>query len=176
MKTIKVKHDKLNVIGIWVFTVVVYGLVISLHYIPKIEDAPSFTGQLPLLHAILNGSCFLLLIGSLLAVKRKNILLHKRLNTLAMICSVLFLLSYVLYHATNNDTTYGGDYSGLYYFILATHIILAGLSLPAILLAYYRGLLGEVEKHRKLVRYTYPVWLYVALTGVLVYILLKPYY
>jgi putative membrane protein len=117
-----------------------------------------------------------LLILSLLAIKRKNISVHQKCNTMAMIFSVVFLLSYVLYHATNNDTEYAGDSVGLYYFILITHIVLAGLSLPAILLAYYRGLIGDIEKHKKIVRFTYPVWLYVALTGVLVYVFLQPYY
>jgi putative membrane protein len=172
----KLKKSRTVIVGIWVFTIVVYALVMSLHYIPKVADAPTFTSNLPVLHAILNGSCFLLLILSLISVKKRRIQLHKRLNTLAMIFSVLFLLSYVLYHATNNDTTYGGEYSGIYYFILLTHILLAALSLPAILIAYYRGFIGDVQKHRQIVRYTYPVWLYVALTGVLVYFFLAPYY
>jgi putative membrane protein len=93
-----------------------------------------------------------------------------------MVLSVVFLLSYVLYHATNTATKYEGSYIGLYYSILFTHITLAGLSLPAILLAYYRGSIGDIERHKKIVRFTYPVWLYVALTGVLVYLFLKPYY
>lgn len=172
----KFRNDKLIIPGIWIFTTVVYALVMALHYIPKIEDAPDFTSQLPLLHAFLNGACFVLLILSLLAIKRKNISVHQKCNTIAMIFSVVFLLSYVLYHATNNDTEYAGDSEALYYFILITHIVLAGLSLPAILLAYYRGLIGDIEKHKKIVRFTYPVWLYVALTGVLVYVFLQPYY
>jgi putative membrane protein len=170
------KSNKIFVWGIWVFTVVVYALVMSLHYVPKFDDAPVFTQQLPLFHAFLNGSCFVLLILSLISVKKKNIQLHRRLNTVAMLFSVVFLLSYVLYHATNNDTNYGGDYSGVYYFILITHILLAALSLPAILFAFYKGFIGDIENHRKIVRYTYPVWLYVALTGVLVYLFLKPFY
>ena len=172
----KIKDDKRIVIGIWVFTAVVYALVMSLHYIPKLEDAPAFTKQLPLFHAALNGSCFVLLVLSLIAIKKKKVSLHRKFNTVAMIFSVVFLLSYVLYHATNNDTKYDGDFTGVYYFVLLTHILLAGLSLPAILLAYYRGLIGDVEKHKRIVRFTYPIWLYVALTGVLVYVFLKPYY
>ena len=170
------KNEKKVVLGIWLFTVVVYVLVMSLHYIPKLEGAPVFTKQLPFFHALLNGSCFVLLVLSLVAIKKKNISLHRKFNTVAMICSVVFLLSYVLYHATNNDTKYTGNFTGFYYFILITHILLAGLSLPAILFAFYRGLIGDIEKHRKIVRFTYPVWLYVALTGVLVYVFLKPYY
>lgn len=162
--------------GIWIFTVVVYALVVSLHYLPKPDVIPPFTKDLPLFHALLNGACFVLLIASLLAIKNKKVALHKALNTTAMILSVVFLLSYVLYHATNGDTSYEGDFSVLYYSILFSHIVLAGLSLPAILFAYYRAVIGDIEKHRKIVRYTYPVWLYVALTGVLVYLFLKPFY
>lgn len=170
------KESKSLRIGIWVFTIVVYALVISLHYIPKPNTVPAFTQYLPVLHAVLNGTCFVLLVASLIAIKKKNVRLHKTLNTIAMALSVVFLLSYVLYHVTNDDTKYEGPYAVMYYSVLFSHILLAGLSLPGILFAFYRGLIGDIEKHRKIVRITYPVWLYVTLTGVLVYLFLKPYY
>jgi putative membrane protein len=110
------------------------------------------------------------------AVKKGNVGLHKKLTSTGMLLSLVFLLSYVLYHTLADSTAYEGDMTGLYYFILVTHIILAGLSLPFILFAYYRGFIGDVEKHKKIVKFTYPVWLYVALTGVVVYIFLSPYY
>ncbi len=174
--SIEVKENKKIKRGIWIFTAVVYALVLVMHEIPKAVDPPTFTKSLPLFHAILNGTCFVLLISSLIAIKKKNISLHKLLNTSAMCLSVLFLLSYVVYHITNNDTLYGGDSPGVYYTILFSHIVLAGVSLPAILFAYYRGFIGDVEKHKKIVRYTYPMWVYVTITGVLVYVFLKPYY
>ena len=162
--------------AIWIFTGVVFALVLSLHEIQKAAiDAP-FTKNLPKLNALLNGTCFILLIFSLLMIKQKNIVMHKRLNTLAMLLSVLFLLSYVSYHMFNPDTKYAGDHVGLYYFILFSHITLAAVSLPMILFSYYRGLCGEIDKHKKLVRFTYPIWLYVTLSGVLVYVFLAPYY
>ena len=161
---------------IWLFTAVVYAIVIGLHELPEIENAPAFVYKLPLVHAIINGTCFVLLISSLIAVKNKNIGLHKKINTVAMILSVVFLLSYVTSNVFKGDTAYLGAYKNLYYFILISHILLAGLSLPAILFAYLRGVQGEIEKHRKIVRYTYPVWLYVTLTGVFVYLFLAPYY
>ena len=170
------KEDKRVIWGIYLFTVVVYVLVIVLHEMPKAGYVPEFTAFQPLLHATINGSCFLLLISSLYHVKRRNISMHKKLNTGAMILSVVFLLSYVVYHYFAPETKYGGDQKGLYYFILASHIILAGISLPMILLAYYRGLTNNIVKHKKLVRFTYPVWLYVTFTGVLVYVFLSPYY
>jgi putative membrane protein len=173
----KVENKKIK-IGIWIFTVVVYILVILMHELPKTMDAPAFTQGLPLVNAFINGTCFVLLILSLVMIKRKNIVMHQRLNTLAMILSVFFLLVYVLYHSTNNDTPYpeGASYRGTYYFILITHVLLAGLSLPAILFAYYKALMGNIAAHRKIVRYTYPVWLYVTSTGVIVYLFLSPYY
>lgn len=170
------KESKQVIWGIYAFTMAVYALVIVLHELPQASLQPEFTKAQPLLHAIINGSCFLLLVLSLMAIKDKKVGLHKKLNTGAMLLSLIFLLSYVVYHYFAPDTKYGGEYKGLYYFILATHIILAGLSLPFILLAYYAGLTNTISKHKKLVRFTYPVWLYVTLTGVLVYLFLSPYY
>ncbi len=170
------QNRKLAITSIWVFTVVVYALVISLHYLPSVENKPSFTSFQPLLNAIINGTCFILLISSLIAIKKKNIELHKKLNTTAMLLSVVFLLNYVLYHYLSGDTSYLGEAKAFFYFILITHILLAGISLPLILIAYYRGLSGDVERHRKIVKITYPIWLYVTFTGVMVYAFLSPYY
>ena len=154
----------------------VYALVIILHELPQASHVPTWMRQAPLFHAILNGSCAVLLVGSLAAIKRKNIQLHQRLNTTAMVLSVVFLLSYVLFHYFKGDTIYGGDYTRLYYFVLLSHILLAALSLPFILLAYYYGLSGTINKHKRIVRFTYPVWMYVCITGVIVYLFLAPYY
>ena len=163
--------------AIWIFTGVVFALVISLHELQKttVTDMP-FTKVLPKMNAIINGTCFILLLFSLLMIKQKNIVLHKRINTLAMILSVIFLLSYVVYHLFNADTKYEGEYTILYYCILFSHIILAAVSLPMILFSYYRGLTNDIQNHKKLVRWTYPIWLYVTLSGVLVYVFLAPYY
>jgi len=171
-----VKESKGIIWGIWIFTFIVWALVIVLHELPQSDGMPAWMAGAPQFHALLNGSCALLLIASLMAVKRKNIKRHRLLNTLAMLLSVVFLLSYVIYHYFSGDTYYGGDYKGLYYIILISHILLAGLSLPFILLAYYRGMSGSIDKHKRLVRFTYPVWLYVCVTGVVVYLFLAPYY
>ena len=162
--------------GIWIFTIVVFALVLALHEIQKAQLSLPFTKILPQVNATINGTCFILLILSLIAVKQQKFSLHMRLNTLAMLLSVVFLLSYVLYHAFNSDTPYGGESKGLYYFVLFSHIILAAVSLPMILFSYYHGLCNQTQKHKKLVRFTYPIWLYVTLTGVLVYLFLAPYY
>jgi putative membrane protein len=149
--------------GIYIFSAIVYALVIILHELPGAELAPPFT-------------CFILLIASLTFIKKGNVQMHKRLNSLAMLLSVMFLLSYVVYHYFAGDTEYLGDFKRIYVFILVTHIFLAGLSLPFILLAYYHGFIGNLVKHKKMVRFVYPIWLYVTCTGVIVYLFLAPYY
>ena len=168
--------DKRVTRSIWAFTAVVFALVIVLHELPKMDWAPSFIYFLPKVNAFINGTVFLLLISTLFAIKVGNVQLHKKINTVAMMLSVLFLLSYVTSHYFAGDTKYGGTLTGLYYFVLLTHILLAGISLPMILLSYYYGYLNLVHKHKKLVRFTYPIWLYVAFTGVLIYLFLSPYY
>jgi len=175
-KNPKFQENKGIKMGIWVFTFVVFTLVALMGKLPKPDEAPFFTKALPAVNAIINFSCFLTLIASFIMVKRKNVVMHMRLNTFAMILSVIFLLCYVLYHLTNHEVKYLGDMKGVYYFILATHILLSGLSLPFILLSYYKAFIGNIEGHKKTVKFAYPVWLYVAITGPIVYIMLSPYY
>lgn len=131
-----------------------------------------------LLNALLNSCVFILLIVGLRAVKTKKYLLHKRFMLAAIILSVIFLISYVIHHLFAGDTRFGG--TGLiryvYFFILITHIILAAVILPFILFTAYRALSGDYQRHKKLARYTFPLWLYIALTGVLIYVLISPYY
>ncbi len=170
------KPNKAIIWGIYIFTIAVYALVIILHELPGAESVPDFAKGQPLFHAVLNGTCFLLLIASLVAIKKGKVEVHKRLNTLAMFFSLVFLLSYVVYHYFSGDTEYLGQYKTLYYVILLTHILLAGISLPFILLAYYHGFIKNIAKHKKLVRFVYPIWLYVTFTGVVVYLFLSPYY
>jgi putative membrane protein len=170
------KEDKRIIWGIWVFTALVFALVIILHELPQADGMPELMKNAPGFHAFLNGTCAILLLTSLWAIKNKNIALHKTLNSSAMVLSLVFLLSYVVFHYFSGDTHYRGEHMGVYLFVLLTHIPLAGLSLPFILLSYYRGLTGDIAKHKRLVRFTYPVWLYVCITGVMVYLFLKPYY
>jgi putative membrane protein len=129
-------------------------------------------------NAIINSCVAILLIAALVVVKRRNYLLHKRLMISAMILSILFLVSYICHHLFAGETKFGdeGPLKTVYYIILFTHIPLAGLILPFILYTAYRGMTGEWEKHRKLAKITWPIWLYVALTGVAVYLLISPYY
>lgn len=143
-------------------------------------------------NAVINSTVAVLLLGGLLSVKQKKYLLHKRVMLTAISFSVLFLVSYICHHLLAGDTKFGdinhdgivsidektlaGNARIFYYFILLTHIPLAAIILPFILFTAYRALTGDYEKHKKLVRITWPVWFYVAVTGVIVFLMISPYY
>jgi putative membrane protein len=143
-------------------------------------------------NAIINGIVSMLLIAGLLFVKQKKYLTHKKIMLFAMALSVLFLLSYICHHLFAGETIYGetdgitglsvaeraaaGSMRTIYLALLITHIPLAGLALPFILFAAYRALIGEYDKHKKMVRIIWPIWLYVAITGVVIYFMIAPYY
>jgi putative membrane protein len=177
-------------ISIFVLAVVI---ILNMKIIPTPAVTPAFTQYLPKLNAILNGTCSVLLLVSLYFIKQRNITMHKRINIVAFILSSLFLVSYITFHWLLTRETKFGDINGdgilspaeaaevgstrtVYLIILITHIILAAGVLPLILLSFYRGLQMQVEKHKKLVRWTYPIWLYVTVTGVIVYLMVSPYY
>lgn len=163
-----------------IVSIVVFVLVILLNkrVLNPPTEFPYFIYKLPLLHAIINGTCAILLILSLKAIRAKNITKHKLLNLSAFGLSALFLISYVVYHFFVPETTYGGEgfLRYVYYTILISHVILAAIVLPLILLSFWYALNEKIDKHRKIVRFSYPIWLYVAVTGVLVYLLISPYY
>jgi putative membrane protein len=133
---------------------------------------------LPLLNAIFNGSTFIILLLAFWAIRVKNIALHKRLMQTAIFISLLFLLSYITYHAATESTKYGGEglLKNLYFLILFSHIILAAAIVPLVLVTYVRALSERFDKHRKIARITLPLWLYVTFTGVVVYLMIAPYY
>lgn len=133
---------------------------------------------LPPIYATINGITAILLVTALWAVKNKKITLHERLMKMAIGCSVLFLLMYIAYHMTSDSTTFGGEgvIRYVYYFILVTHIILSIVIIPFVLVTYVRALAKRFDKHKKIARITFPIWLYVAVTGVIVYIMISPYY
>ena len=172
--------DRLVFRIVFAVSIVVFLLVLVLNrrLIPAPEHFPLFIYQLPKLHALLNGTCSILLICTFFAIKRKNILLHKKINITAFFLSSLFLISYVTYHYLAGDTPYPVDnpLRPVYLFILTSHITLAAAVLPLILLSFHRGLQGQIEKHKKLVHWSFPIWLYVTITGVVVYLMISPYY
>lgn len=158
-------------------------LVVSiLYFMPKVESANEgvrqFLNQLPRINAVINGTTAVLLIMAFLAIRKKNITLHKRLMTTALVLSVLFLVFYVSYHSTTDSTKFPKDnpLRGLYAVILLTHILLSAVVVPLVLISYTRALAERYDRHRKIARITLPIWLYVAITGVVVYLMISPYY
>jgi putative membrane protein len=143
---------------------------------------------LPPIYATINAITAIVLVAAVIAIKKGNRKLHERLNTFAIFCSLLFLVMYVAYHMTSNSTSYGGaaaaDYDLLtklktfpfYYFILITHIALSIVVIPFVLTTYMRAKLTDFPAHKKIAKITFPLWLYVAITGVIVYRMIAPYY
>jgi putative membrane protein len=188
------KNDKKARSLIIVFSIIVFAAVSILgrYNLSGKVDLPFDVHLFALANAIINGTVAILLLTGLLVVKRRNYLLHKKIMLTAMFLSVLFLVSYICHHLFAGEAIYGetdgvrglsdiervaaGSKRTIYLFILATHIPLAGLGLPFILFAAYRALTGEFEKHKKLVRIIWPVWFYVAVTGVVIYFMISPYY
>ncbi len=188
------QNDKtvFNIILITSILICVAVVVLNQKLIPVPDSFPSFIYKLPLLNACLNGTCSLLLIASLWAIKNKNIALHKKLNLTAFALSALFLVSYVTAHYFIPDTKFGdinhnhiledsemalvSGVRPVYITILLSHIFLAVIVLPLVLLSFYYGLKDDKVKHKKLTRFSYPIWLYVTITGVVVYAMISPYY
>lgn len=133
---------------------------------------------LPPIYAAINGITALLLVSGVVAIKKGNRALHQKLMTSAIACSLVFLLMYVAYHMTAESTKFGGEgvIKYVYFFLLITHIALSVTIIPLVLFTYVRALSGEFDRHKKLARITFPLWLYVAVTGVIVYLMIAPYY
>ena len=133
---------------------------------------------LPPIYASINGLTAVLLIAAVIAIKKGNKKLHEQLNTSAIACSLLFLLMYIAYHMTSDSTSFGGEgfVKYVYYFILITHIVLSVIVIPLVLITYMKAKLGLFTEHKKIAKKTFPIWLYVAVTGVIVYLMISPYY
>ena len=186
------KNDKKAKTLIWIVSVIVFVTVSILSQLKWDVDLGFNPHLFATANAVINSTVTILLLAALLAVKKNFYLLHKRLMIAAIILSLLFLVSYICHHLFAGETKYGDiNHDGIlsddektfagsprivYYFILATHIPLAGIILPFILFTAYRSLTGEYKRHKKLARITWPVWLYVAITGVAVYMMINPYY
>lgn len=160
-------------------TVIVVALIAVLFFLPAYEGEIGFDVKLlPMLNAIFNSFTFIALVVALVAIKKKNIKMHKTFIGLAFTTTTLFLVSYVTYHYLTESTSYGGEgiLRYIYFFVLITHIVLAAVVVPFALFSAIRGLTNQVEKHRKVSRWTMPIWLYVSFTGVIVYLMISPYY
>lgn len=179
MDTLKSANEKTMMRVIGVLSVAIPLVVAVLLFKPPTENFLDFNVYfLPKLNAILNTGTTLCLLVGFFAIKQKNIALHRTMMVSAVALSAIFLISYVLYHANSTSTPFGGEGTirYVYFFILLTHILLAIVVVPLVLLAVYYALSDKIERHKKIVKWTYPVWLYVAVTGVVVYLMISPYY
>ncbi|MDE3183391.1 MAG: DUF420 domain-containing protein [Bacteroidota bacterium] len=191
-KPVLKKNDKTARILIWSVSIIVFAAVALLSGI-KLDIKTSFDPHIfAAFNAVVNSCVAVLLVAALVAVKKKRYILHKKLMITAIILSVLFLISYICHHLLSGETRFGdlnhdgilspdekilaGSLRYVYYAILITHIPLAGIILPIILFTAYQALSGDYNKHRKIARFAWPVWFYVAVSGVVVYLLISPYY
>jgi putative membrane protein len=152
-------------------------LVVAALFVIKIPNVEPLS-FLPPIYASINGITTLLLITAFWAIKNKKIKLHERLIKTAIISSVLFLVMYVAYHMTSDSTIFGGEgtIKYVYFFILISHILLSIVVIPFVLITYVRAITKNFEQHKKIARITFPLWLYVAVSGVVVFIMISPYY
>ena len=173
-----INNEKKILNGIFILSGVVLVAVIVLGMLPQADTIPPFVPFLPKLNAMINATCSVLLVTSLYFIKKKNIEMHKKLNMITFVLSSLFLVSYVIFHSFGVETRFPADnpLRPYYLAILISHIILAAIVLPLVLLSFYYGLTNKVKTHRKLVRWSFPIWLYVTVTGVIVYLMISPYY
>lgn len=182
MKLIKKLWDAIvnnHVRTVIIVTVIVNLLIMLLSFLPGyVGDLPGWITRLPLLNAILNSFTFIFLLFALLAIMKRNILLHQRFIYAAFTTTALFLVSYVIFHFMAESTPYGGTdaIAVIYYIILISHIILAAVIVPLALMSFFTGYKDMRETHKKWVRWTMPLWLYVSATGVIVYVMISPYY
>lgn len=162
----------------WGVTAIVFCLIAIMRHVKIALPDNVDLGCLPAVHALLNLIVAVLLLVALVEIRRRHVVGHRRAITAAMLLSALFLMSYMAYHLTTTETTFGGDgpIRFVYYSLLVTHILLAAISLPLILFTWIYGFTNQFSQHRKLVKWVYPMWLYVAVSGPLCYWLLRPYY
>ena len=164
---------------IWLLSIGINLLIALAYFVPSITVTEEYDfSYIPLLNATLNGATFIALLCSLIAIKNKNIKLHKRLIFTALGFTGIFLGSYLLYHFTTPSTLFGGRgmVKLVYFFILITHIILAASIVPLALVTIARGLNMNLTKHKAIAKWVMPIWLYVSFTGVVIYFMISPYY
>jgi putative membrane protein len=178
---------------IYLISVLIPLLVAFLIFFPnKLSFVGDWVKILPGIHATINSITAFILIGALVAIKKERMSLHRSLMFSALIMGILFLVSYIIYHSSVDSVKFGDiNHDGLvdeielvkvsssrmiYLGVLASHIILSILVVPFVLFAFYYALTGQITKHKRMVKYTYPVWLYVSITGVIVYFMISPYY
>ncbi len=173
------RRDRIAVPAIITLSIVVPAVVLILMYLPgRYNIFGTQSGTFPLFHAVINGSTTLILLSGYYFMRIREYTWHRNFMITAFVLSSIFLVSYVISKISNDPVPFGGEgfIRYIYFFVLITHILLSAIIVPLVLFTMYRGLTGEYDKHAKIARWTFPVWLYVAVTGVLVYIFMFPYY
>ena len=161
---------------VWILSITI-PLVVAILFLIKIPNVKPLT-FLPPVYAFINGITAVFLTIAYIAIKRKKIILHERLMKISIGLSVIFLVMYVAYHMTSDPTPYGGEgiIRSVYYFILISHVLLSIGIIPLVLVTYVRAISKLFADHKKIARYTFPIWMYIAVTGVIVYLMISPYY
>ena len=166
----------------WIITLsVLIPVAVAVLFKIKLKDLGFNVAPLPILppiYATINGVTAVLLVSAVIAIKKGKRQLHEKLMKTAIACSLVFLLLYIAYHMTTDSTKFGGEgvLKYVYYFILLSHILLSIAVIPLVLITYVRALANKFDKHKKIAKITFPIWLYVAVTGVVVYLMISPYY
>lgn len=168
--------NKKHTVLIWIFSITI-PLAVGMLFTVKIPGVERM-GFLPPIYATINAITAIILVVAVFQIRKGNRKLHERLMKIAISLSAVFLVLYMIYHMTSDSTPYGGEgiLRYIYYFVLLTHILLSIVVIPFVLVTFVRAISGQFYQHRKIARYTYPLWLYVAVSGVMVYLMISPYY
>lgn len=168
--------EKKYTVWVWVLSILI-PVAVAILFTVKIPGVERM-GFLPPIYATINAITALLLIIAVIMIKKGNKVVHERLMKTAIVLSVLFLLLYIVYHMTSDSTPFGGEGTirYVYFFLLISHILLSIAVIPFVLITYIRAISGRFKMHKKIARITFPLWLYVAVTGVIVYFMISPYY
>ena len=172
------ENEKVKKYTPWVWTLsIAIPVVVAILFLIKIPNVEPLT-FLPPVYAFINAITAVFLTIAYIAIKRKKIILHERLMKISIALSVIFLVMYVAYHMTSDPTPYGGEgiIRSVYYFILISHVILSIGIIPLVLVTYVRAISKLFADHKEIARYTFPIWMYIAVTGVIVYLMISPYY
>jgi len=174
----EVLEKKKSMLWIRIFSIAIPLAVAVLLGLPTKLDLGDWVYTLPHVIGVINTLTAVALVAALVAVKKKNIDLHKKFNGLAFVLGAIFLVCYVIYHASAESTSFGGEGASryIYFFLLISHIALSIGVVPMVLLSFYYALNGMIPQHKKIVKFTFPIWLYVSVTGVAVYLMISPYY
>jgi putative membrane protein len=171
------KGNQLQFKGLIIATSVLIPVVVAILFRFRIEGVKPLT-FLPPIYAAINGYTAIILLIALWAIKNRKITLHEQLMKTAIGLSLAFLVMYVIYHLTSDPTPFGGEgwIKTVYYFILVSHILLSVAIIPLVLISYVRAISQQFTSHRKIARITFPIWLYITITGVIIYLMISPYY